>query len=288
MTVKVEVKEGGVPHEKILYLGIGASLLLIYLTYVNVLLHTAWFAFFGGIAAVFALRWGSHTIKRLASYGIGTGVPSAGMIAFGSGIIGFMFATRFEYFWGGLLIPIIAVAAAAIIGWFDGIMAKNVLKMNIPVMISALVEMSVVGALTLLGFSAMLTGVFTFSGLASTQLVFFGLPLTTYETSMIGGAILAVIFIIGGIAIQHPFNACLGPSWEQDRMLMLATECGFLSMMPVAVISYAFIGFGPATFSLVVAAIGWFLTFSEYIKLSKRDAAAWLDAKPIIEPEAGH
>jgi outer membrane protein assembly factor BamD (BamD/ComL family) len=32
---------------------------------------------------------------------------------------------------------------------------------------------------------------------------------------------------------------------------------------------------------------GWFYFYMEYIRLSKRDAAMWLDAKPIVEPE-GH
>jgi tetrahydromethanopterin S-methyltransferase subunit C len=71
-------------------------------------------------------------------------------------------------------------------------------------------------------------------------------------------------------------------------MLMLALECGFLSMIPVAVMSFAFISAGSAILSLVISCAGWFYTFSQYIMLSKRDAAAWLDSKPIREPEGGH
>ena len=67
----------------------------LYLTYLNVLTNTEMFAFFGGLAVVTALIWGSHTIKVLCSYGIGTGVPSAGMIAFGSGVIAMLYATKF-------------------------------------------------------------------------------------------------------------------------------------------------------------------------------------------------
>jgi len=95
MTVKVEVIEGGIPHTNILVKGLVASIILIYLTYLNVLTGTQLFAFFGGLGAVAALWWGSHTIKHLCSYGIGTGVPSAGMIAFGSGVIAMLLATKF-------------------------------------------------------------------------------------------------------------------------------------------------------------------------------------------------
>jgi len=54
------------------------------------------------------------------------------------------------------------------------------------------------------------------------------------------------------------------------------------------VMSFAFISAGSAILSLVVAFVGWFYTFSQYIMLSKRDAAYWLDSKPIKEPEGGH
>jgi tetrahydromethanopterin S-methyltransferase subunit C len=103
MSVKVEVIEGGIPHNKIMIAGLVSTLVCLYLTYLNVLTNTEMFSFFGGLAVVTALIWGSHTIKVLCSYGIGTGVPSAGMIAFGSGVIAMLFATRF-----GITAPIVA------------------------------------------------------------------------------------------------------------------------------------------------------------------------------------
>ena len=97
MTVKVEVIEGGIPHQKIMIAGLVSTLVCLYLTYLNVLTNTEMFAFFGGLAVVTALIWGSHTIKVLCSYGIGTGVPSAGMIAFGSGAIAMLYANQIRY-----------------------------------------------------------------------------------------------------------------------------------------------------------------------------------------------
>jgi len=32
--------------------------------------------------------------------------------------------------------------------------------------------------------------------------------------------------------------------------------------------------------------VGWVFSYLQFIDLSRRDAAAWLDAKPIIEKEA--
>jgi tetrahydromethanopterin S-methyltransferase subunit C len=285
MTVKVEVIEGGVPHKNILVAGLVSTLVCLYLSYLNVLTNTELFSFFGGLAVVAALIWGSHTIKVLCSYGIGTGVPSAGMIAFGSGVIAMLLATKF-----GMLAPVVALVLAAVIGFILGYIANNILNMKIPAMVQALTEMAVVGALTLMGFAALITGGFTFTGLtmipAKMVMTSQGLE-TTYQFSFIGGCLIAVAFLLGAIAIQHPFNACLGPGWKQDRMLMLAAECGFLSMIVAAVMSFALISAGSALIALIVAIIGWVYTYQQYMDMSKRDAAAWLDAKPIPEVE-GH
>jgi len=282
MSVKVEVIEGGTPHNTILITGLLGTLVCLYLTYLNVLTNTEVFAFFGGLAAIIALIWGSHTIKVLCSYGIGTGVPSAGMIAFGSGVIAMLFATRF-----GILAPIVALVLAAVIGFILGYISNNILNMKIPAMVQALTEMAAVGALSLMGFAALITGGFTFAGLTTGTVSMLGMTISSNQISFIGGGLIAVAFLLGAIAIQHPFNATLGPGWKQDRMLMLTAECGFLSMIVAAVMSFALISAGSAMLSLIIAIAGWAYTYNQYIDLSKRDAASWLDAKPIPETE-GH
>ncbi|MEI7648080.1 MAG: tetrahydromethanopterin S-methyltransferase subunit C [Methanomicrobiales archaeon] len=282
MSVKIEVIAGGVPHDKIMIAGLVSTLVCIYLTYLNAFTNTQLFSFFGGLAVVAALIWGSHTIKVLCSYGIGTGVPSAGMIAFGSGTIAMLLATKY-----GMLAPIVALVLAAVIGLILGYVSNNILNMKIPAMVQALTEMAVVGALTVMGFAAMISGGFTFTGLTTSTATFLGFPITSYANSFLGGGLIAVAFLLGAIAIQHPFNACLGPGWKQDRMLMLTAECGFLSMIVAAVMSFALISAPSAIISLIVAIIGWVYTYSQYFEMSKRDAAAWLDSKPIPDTE-GH
>jgi tetrahydromethanopterin S-methyltransferase subunit C len=282
MSVKIEVIAGGIPHNNIMIAGLVSTLVCIYLTYLNASTNTEMFSFFGGLAVISALIWGSHTIKVLCSYGIGTGVPSAGMIAFGSGVIAMLLSTKF-----GFAAPIVALVLAAVIGFILGYVSNNILNMKIPAMVQALTEMAVVGALTVMGFAAMMTGGFTFVGLTTSKVMFLGLPVTSYANSFLGGGLIAVAFLLGAIAIQHPFNACLGPGWKQDRMLMLTAECGFLSMIVAAVMSFALISAGSALISLLVAIIGWLYTYTQYFEMSKRDAAAWLDSKPIPDAE-GH
>ncbi|KAF5031025.1 Tetrahydromethanopterin S-methyltransferase, subunit C [anaerobic digester metagenome] len=282
MSVKIEVGAGGIPHNQILIYGLVGSIVLTYLTYLNTITQTEYFAFFGGLAAVAALIWGTDTIKHLCSYGLGTGVPSAGMIALGSGVIAALVGAT-----TGIFAPIVAVIVAAIIGAVAGVMANHVVRMDIPVMIVSLIELAIVGAMTVLGLAAMVGGTFNFTDLVTGTTTFLGFTIQSYEASVIGGSIIAVIFMLAAIAIQHSFNACLGPGEKQDRTLMLAAECGFLSMIPVAIISFAFIAFIPAIISLVISVVGWFYTYAQYIELSKRDAYAWLDAQPILEPKGG-
>src|SRR5512136_3052562 len=282
MTVKVEVIEGGIPHNTIMIAGLVSTLVCLYLTYLNVFTNTEMFSFFGGLAVVSALIWGSHTIKVLCSYGIGTGVPSAGMIAFGSGVIAMLLATKF-----GAAAPIVALVLAAVIGFILGYISNNILNMKIPAMVQALTEMAVVGALSLMGFAALITGGFTFATLTTGTVSLFGMSVSSSQISFIGGGLIAVAFLLGAIAIQHPFNATLGPGWKQDRMLMLTAECGFLSMIMAAVMSFALVNAPSAVISMIIAIIGWVYTYNQYMDMSKRDAAAWLDAKPIPEVE-GH
>ncbi|KUK68704.1 MAG: Tetrahydromethanopterin S-methyltransferase subunit C [Methanomicrobiales archaeon 53_19] len=281
MSVKIEASHDGIPHNTILGIGFVGSLVCIYLTYLNVITGLDLFSFFGGLGAVFALVWGTSTIKNLCSYGIGTGVPSAGMIALGSGVIAMLLATKF-----GMATPIAAVIIGAIAGLVIGFLANNVLNMNIPVMIQSLAELAIIGALIILGFATMTTGDFTLASLSSGTVTIFGFVMDSYTTSYLGGGVIAVAFMLGAIAIQHPFNAALGPSNTQDRTLMLAAECGFLSMIIIAVISFAFISMGSALLGLLIALIGWIYTYAQFIELSKRDAAGWLDAKMIVESEA--
>jgi len=293
MTVKMEASAGKLSHNTLMTYGLVIAVVGTYLTYLNVITGMAVFSFFGGIAAVAALWWGSDTIKHLCSYGLGTGVPSAGMIAFGSGAIAMIVGTKF-----GMASPIVTLILAAILGAVIGYTANNIINMNIPVMVMSLMELAIVGAMTMLGFAAMCTGSFNFSDMiigsmslsiesagaaAGGAQQFLVTAVPQYGNSLIGGSALAVIFFLGALALQHPFNACLGPNESQDRTLMLALSCGFLSMIAVAVMSLVFVGLLAGTVNIIISLIAWFYCYKSYIELSKRDAYAWLDSKPIIE-----
>ena len=281
MSVKVEASAGGVPHNTVMLIGAVIALVSLYIGIAgNYLLGVDFFAVFGGIAVIGALVWGNSTIKKLCSYGIGTGVPSAGMLAFGAGTAAFIAASAIVAKVCVWLVPVLIIVLALVLGLIFGWIANSVENMKIPVMTRSIAELSVVGAIALGGFTLLATGGIDFFAIASAGIL--GLNVAG---SFIGAGIIAVGFMLGALALQHPFNACLGPGEKQDRTNMLTLECGFLSMIVMAVISFVFVSAIAGWISLIVAVIGWAITFGKYVALSKRDAAAWLDAKPFEDKE---
>jgi tetrahydromethanopterin S-methyltransferase subunit C len=198
------------------------------------------------------------------------------MIVFGSAVI----AMRTHQIRYGS--PIVATVLAAVIGFVLGYVSNNILNMKIPHGPGTYRNGSS-GCPYLMGFAALITGIHLGSDHRRSRCS----DIHAYPELFIVAHLSPLHSLLGAIAIQHPFNATLGPGWKQDRMLMLTAECGFLSMIAAAFMSFALISMEAAIISLVIAIIGWAYTYNQYICLSKRDAAAWLDAKPIPDME-GH
>ena len=127
MSVKVEASHGGIPHGKIAAAGIIIALVSLYIAVIgHEVLGFDYFAFFGGIAAIGALIWGNSAIKRLCSYGIGAGVPSAGMLAFGSGLFGMFLGIAI----GAILLKDNAATLAAMAGIPQAVIGVTVLAIG--------------------------------------------------------------------------------------------------------------------------------------------------------------
>ena len=66
--------------------GLVGSVVGIYLAYIlNSVTGTNVFSFMGAIAALFGVVMGANAVRRVCAYGIGTGVPSIGMLSLGMG-----------------------------------------------------------------------------------------------------------------------------------------------------------------------------------------------------------
>jgi len=212
-------------------------------------------SFIGALGAICAAIWGADAVRRVASYGLGTGVPSIGLLALGMGIVAALFGLSI----GGIAGPIIAFIVACIIGIVIGVLANRVIGMGIPVMEQTMTEIAGSGALMILGLSVTIAGSFAYE------------PVLTY---VIKTGFVAMIYIAGGMAMLHPFNANLGADETQDRTLTCAFEKGAIAMVISGIASTVALGEGPALVTVVIGIILWYFGFTKFYALVKRDAYA--------------
>lgn len=244
-------------------IGVIGALVGIYLAnYLNSATGTAWFSFIAALGAILAVYYGADAVRRVASYGLGTGVPSIAMLSIGAGqiavLLGLAVAKNYGVEVAG---PVIVLILAAIIGLVNGVMARRVIKMSITVLEMSMTEIAMAASLLILGFSTAIAGSFKFN------------PIMSYVVA--SGFIIAV-FIVGGMAMFHPFNACLGPDERQTRTLHLALATGFIAMLVAGIAAGAINGVQAAVPTLIVAIAGWVIYYLRFYADTKQDAAAML------------
>jgi len=215
---------------------------------------------FAALGAVAAIIWGADAIRRVASYGLGTGVPSIGYMSLAIGIVGGLSGIAGALLFGsGLAIagPIMGLIIAMIVGAIVAIIGKKVIKMKIPVLVQCTAELSGAAALSVIGFSAAIAG---------------SIAMPAIQQTVISTGFIALLFIMNTMAIQHPFNACLGPNEDQTRTLKLAASTGFMAMAIAGLIG---IGISSAWWLIaVIGALAWFVSIRSFLQASAKDAAS--------------
>ncbi|MEA1944544.1 MAG: tetrahydromethanopterin S-methyltransferase subunit C [Euryarchaeota archaeon] len=252
--------------------GIVVGLVGIYIAGIAADAGMPYLIFLAGIGAVFATKMGADGVRRVCSYGIGTGVPSIGMLALGMGLISAMFGLALGAIIGVPYIgPIVGLVVAVVIGWIVGTLANKVIKLNIPVMERCLMEIAGAGVLVMTGLSVMIAGSMNFADIAD---------------NVITTGYIAPVFILGALGILHPFNASLGPDETQDRTLVHAYSVGAIGMTIAGVCSIATIDPIAAILSIVIGAAIWYVNFMGFVKLVKRDAGAGYVGTGLLPPGA--
>jgi tetrahydromethanopterin S-methyltransferase subunit C len=253
-------------------IGIVGALIGIYLAnYLNILTGTAVFSFLAALGAILAVYYGADAVRRVASYGLGTGVPSIGMLSIGAGqvavLLGLAVAKNYNI---EVAAPIVALILAAIIGIFNGVMARRVIKMNIAIMEMSMTEIAMAASMLILGFSTTIAGSFAFDKIMS---------------YVVASGFIIAVFIVGGMAMLHPFNACLGPDERQRRTLDLALSTGFIAMLVSGIAAGAINGVQAAVPVLIVAIFGWIIYYLRFYADTKEDAAAILSTGLLPKEE---
>jgi tetrahydromethanopterin S-methyltransferase subunit C len=258
---------GAVSSTTLLLVGIVGGLLCIYLSgFLGAVVGPV----IAAIGAVLAIVWGSDAIRRVASYGLGTGVPSIGYMSLSVGVIaaltGISIAAKYKMAIAG---PVAAFVVAVIIGAVIAIVATKIVGMKIPIMLQCTVEIAGAACLSILGFAVAIAGSYNMAAILQ---------------YVVGTGFIAVLFIMCTMAIQHPFNACLGPNEDQLRTLKCACSTAFLSMTIVGLLSIITGGLGWFVVFLV-GLIGWVVSFRAFVIASMNDAAStkWAGLWPKVE-----
>jgi len=248
-----------IPQSRTIALGVIGGLLGIYLANYTGAVIGPLLASLGAVAAII---WGADAIRRVASYGLGTGVPSIGYMSLAIGIVGALAGLAGVLYFGSslaLLGPIVGFVIAVIIGAIVALIGKKIIKMKIPVLVQCTAELAGASALSVIGFSVALAG---------------SLSVVAIQTAVISTGFIALLFILNTMAIQHPFNACLGPNEKQTRTLKLAVSTGFIEMAIIGLLALIYSKNAMVAIVPIVGAIGWFIAFRAFVGASVEDAAS--------------
>jgi tetrahydromethanopterin S-methyltransferase subunit C len=263
-------------------IGIVGGLVAIFLAYfLNTTLKVSYFAFLGAVGAILAILWGADAVRRICKYGIGTGVPSIGMLAFGMGLLATLLGLKI----GDYLVtqtgssyaiyagPIAALILSLIQGAIIGYIANAVLKMKIPTMQIGMIFIAGAASIILMGFSTTITGSFDYSSMIK----------YVFSTGFI-----APLFMIGALPMLHPFNASLGPDEDQRRTLTLAVEASLLSTMMFGLMSLAVFQTSmlSSAITVVLGLIAWVYAYLAYFKKVKECGVQILATGVLPKKEA--
>ncbi|OPY25484.1 MAG: Tetrahydromethanopterin S-methyltransferase subunit C [Methanocella sp. PtaU1.Bin125] len=271
--------------------GIIGGLICIYAAVIlDAALGVNYFIFLGAIGAILATLWGADAVRKICKYGIGTGVPSIGMLAFGMGLLATLLGLKFgdylvaknilamEVVGGikaGLLVgPLAALVMALVQGFVIGFIAQNILKMKIPTMQVGMTMISGAASLIYLGYTVTIAGAFDFG---------------TLVNNVINTGFIAPLFIVGALPMLHPFNACLGPDENQRRTLTLGVEAALMSTVIFGILSFAIFPndiIGPVI-TVLLGLVAWVFAYLAYWQKVKESGTIILPTGLLPKKEEG-
>ena len=188
-----------------------------------------------GIALILAFLWGMDSVRKTSKYGLGTGVPSIGVLATGFGVVGALVGLALAKYGSieGVAYPavLIGVILMGVIGLVSGILSNNekVIAMKIPKLERAMMELGMAGTLIILLECSIVTGSLNFNAVVN---------------QVLNTGLIALMFIFTCFGLLHPYNACLGPDENRERTRMCSVEivgllCALLGFVMIILSSFS-------------------------------------------------
>ena len=225
------------------------------------------------IGLTFVLVWGADSVRKTSRYGLGTGVPSIGVLAVGYGVIGAIAGMGIanvggDFTLGGVEVLNVGVLGgvliAALIGYISGIFSNSekFISMKIPGLERGMTELGVAGTLAFLLESSMVAGT---------------LKLDAVLKDVFLSGVIAFMFILSALAMFHPFNACLGPDEDRGRTLLVSFEISGLICIILGIVSVALgakwlglqsLGLANAVGLILYGIVVWVVFYAKFVRRS--------------------
>lgn len=221
------------------------------------------------VGVIFALLWGTDSVRKTSKYGLGTGVPSIGVLAMGYGILGALVGIAFAGILNVSIVQpgvLIGVIAMAIVGLISGVLSNNekIIGMKIPGLERGMMELGIAGTLAMLLQFSIVAGSLNFDLVIDRA---------------ISNGLIAVMFVLSMMAMFHPYNACLGPDERRPRTLMVSIEisgllCIILGIFVAATAgsTWGVTGVVDGISLIVFGLIVWIVFFVKFVKTAMREA----------------
>ncbi len=227
-------------------------------------------AFVKGIGAMLVIVWGADSVRKTARYGLGTGVPSIGVLAVGFGlagaITGMAIGSEIYHYFGiiGILGILAGVAFMAVVGYVSGVLANNekFIGMKIPGLERGMAELAMAGTLAITLESSIVAGSWYSAAIMS--------PIKGYDVTP--AAFFAVIFILSGFGMLQPYNSCLGADERRGRTLLMAIEIGGINCIILGAVATMSLGAVQGVPLIVLGAIVWVVYYRAYMKACMAEA----------------
>ncbi|MEA1957478.1 MAG: tetrahydromethanopterin S-methyltransferase subunit C [Euryarchaeota archaeon] len=228
-------------------------------------------AFIKGIGMMIVFAWGADSVRKTARYGLGTGVPSIGVLAMGFGIIGgitgiAVASMRFGTFKvvGGVEIAfgvLAGVALLALLGFVSGNLANGdkFINMKIPGLERGMTELGMAGTLAVLLEVSIVAGTY---------------DITSVLPKVIDNGVIAVIFIISAFGMLQPLNTCLGADERRGRTLLMSIEIGGIASIILGIVTMLTLSAVQGVPLIVLGAVVWVVFYRAYMKACMEEAYA--------------
>ena len=237
-----------IPHQVIILSTILLGLVGIYLSDIS--------GIFSIIATVSAIILGTNTLRQIGRYSLGTGVPSIIYMLTASVVATFGSIGLSLYLNQIVLFPIISLIISILIGYILSLTCKHIFNIKVEILSKSFITICISAMISVVGMSSLIATTYNIH--------------VIFDTVIKNGLII-FLMIITVMAIQNPYNSCMGANEEQYRTISLAISNTFLMLMIVSIIS---ILTSPYWYIyLIISLIGWIIAIKKYVEYSIQQAA---------------